>query len=326
MTIALLATGDELIIGDTINTNSQQLAHALNSEGLMLGFFLTCGDQEEEILAALQFLATRHDIIIITGGLGPTSDDRTRFALATFMGIALEEYPLATEHVETRLKRAQLSMNTGNRQQALFPPNARLLPNPLGTAMGCSIVWNNKQFILLPGPPRECLPMFNAHILPVLQKTKHANTVLLKWRLFGTAEGQIAQQFDDALANIDCETGYRLEMPYLECKVRCANSLVDKVKAIVEPLIAPHIIATPEKKASEQLADFVAEKQISVSILDKATGGTLQTLIQGPENYSFISFYKRNDAAFYFEIEGLNDYWLQIKSDIKLTLTIKCEH
>src|SRR3990167_10162112 len=273
MSIAILATGDELVIGDTLNTNSQQLAHALDSEGLLLGLHMTCGDQETEILAALQFLATRHDIIIITGGLGPTSDDRTRFALAKFMDIPLQEYLPAIKHIENRLKNAQLPINTGNRQQALFPPNTILIPNSLGTAMGCSIRWKNRQLFLLPGPPRECLPMFNSHVLPALQNTEHSNTVLLKWRLFGTAEGQIAEQVDEALANIDCETGYRLEMPYLECKVRCAHSLVDTVKAIVEPLVAPHLIATPEKKASEQLADLTTDEKICISILDKATGG-----------------------------------------------------
>lgn len=326
MSIALLATGDELVIGDTLNTNAQQLAHALHSEGLSLGLHLTCSDEEQEILAALQFLALRHDVIIITGGLGPTSDDRTRFALAKFMGVSLQEYEPATKHIQQRLQHAKLPMNKGNRQQAMFPPNASLLPNPLGTAMGCFIAWHNTQLFLLPGPPRECLPMFNSHVLPILQNKKHTNTVLLKWRLFGTSEGQIAQQFDEALAAIDCETGYRLEMPYLECKVRCTKNLVETVNAIVEPLIAPYLIATPEKKASEQLADFLAEKQITVSILDKATGGTLQTLIQNPKNHTLIHFDHHESAAFSFEIKGLDDYWNQVSSGIKLTLTIQYKH
>ena len=326
MSITLLATGDELVNGDTLNTNSQQLAHALNSEGLLLGFHLTCGDKEEEIFSAMQFLSTRHDILIITGGLGPTSDDRTRFALAKFMGVSLQEYLPATEHIAARLKRAQLPMNTGNYQQALFPPNANLLPNPLGTAMGCSLKWNNQQLFLLPGPPRECLPMFNAYVLPLLKTYQHSNTVVLKWRLFGTAEGEIAQKFDEALAKIDCETGYRLEMPYLECKVRCQKSLINCVKAIIEPLVAPHIIATPEKKASEQLAEYIGEKKISIVIIDNATGGTLQTLIQCPENFRYLTFYRKADPTFYAEIEGLESYWQKEQGSIKLTLTIRYTH
>src|SRR3990167_6944088 len=136
MSIALLATGDELVIGDTLNTNSQQLAHTLNSEGLLLGFHLICSDQEEDIFEAIRFLSTHHSILIMTGGLGPTSDDRTRFALSKFMDTPLQEYELATEHIKARLEASKLSMNPGNHQQALFPPNAVLLPNPLGTAMG----------------------------------------------------------------------------------------------------------------------------------------------------------------------------------------------
>ena len=324
MSIALLATGDELVIGDTLNTNSQQLAHALNSEGLVLGVHLVCGDDEEAIRAGLAFLAIQHDIIIVTGGLGPTSDDRTRFALAQFMAVALQEYPSATKHIESRLRNAQLRMTTMNRQQALFPPEAILLANPLGTAMGCAIQWKSKQIYLLPGPPRECLPMFNHYVLPALAEAEHSNSVLLKWRLFGTAEGQIAQSFDEALEKIDCETGYRLEMPYLECKVRCKPNLVKHVKDIIEPLVAPYLIATPEKKASEQLAEFLAVSSINVAIIDQATGGALQTLIQRPDNYQKICFFKKENVDFYFEISGLESYWQQQISTEKLILTLKC--
>ena len=259
MPIALLATGDELVVGDTLNTNGQQLAHTLHSEGLILGTHLICSDNESEIVRSLTFLATHHDIVIITGGLGPTSDDRTRFALAKFMNVTLQEYPEAKKHIEQRLQTAKLPMTKANQQQALFPAETRLLANPFGTAMGGFIQWNNIQIVLLPGPPRECLPMFNTYVLPALSQTQHANTTILKWRLFGTAEGQIAQQLDEALANIPCETGYRLEMPYLEFKVRCKKEFIESVKTIIEPLIKPHLIATPEKRASEQLADYLAE-------------------------------------------------------------------
>lgn len=158
MTVALLATGDEIIHGDTLNTNSHNLASALSSEGLPLGLQLACSDKEKELYDCLSFLALTHDIILVTGGLGPTSDDRTRFALGRFLKTDLVEFPEAIQHIQTRLGLAEKELNPGNRQQALFPANATILPNPHGTALGCYYSQGNKLFILLPGPPANvCL-------------------------------------------------------------------------------------------------------------------------------------------------------------------------
>ena len=309
MTIAILATGDEIIHGDTLNTNSHAIAHALNSEGLTLGVQLSCSDNEEDMLACLQFLCQKHDIIILIGGLGPTSDDRTRFAFARFLKQSLVEFPDALAHIQERLLRAKLKLNPGNRQQTLFPSEAILLPNPHGTAMGCFGTWGNKSFALLPGPPRECLPMFNEHVLPLLQKARHNHRQVLKWRLFGVAEGEIAEILDNALINVDCETGYRLEMPYLEFKVRCNDSEIDNVRQIIEPLVSPHIIAPPEQKASERLCWLIAHLQKPIIILDDVTGGILQTLIQRPSNHGYLSFHDLENTKMYFHLSGLEEYW-----------------
>ena len=99
MSTAILATGDEIIHGDTLNTNSQYIAKALGSEGISLGYHLCSSDKETDLVNALNFLKQSHDTIIITGGLGPTSDDRTRYALASSIQHPLVEYPEAVEHL-----------------------------------------------------------------------------------------------------------------------------------------------------------------------------------------------------------------------------------
>lgn len=309
MTIAILATGDEIIHGDTLNTNTHAIAHALNSEGLLLGHQLTSSDREQDIFSCITFLCKRHSIIILTGGLGPTSDDRTRYALARFLNVPLVEFSDAVKHIEKRLTKANITLNAGNRQQALFPLGATLLPNPHGTAMGCSYYFKDKLLILLPGPPRECLPMFNHYVLPMLGRVQHTDKHLLKWRLFGVAEGEIAQILDDSLASIDCETGYRLETPYLEFKVRCSAEYVEKVQQIIEPIVAPLIIAPPEQKASERLQKVIGEIQISMVIIDDVTGGILQTLIQRPSNYPWLSFHEQNNSRLHVHLSGLEAYW-----------------
>lgn len=322
MAIAILATGDEIVQGDTLNTNTYAIAHALTSEGLSLGAHLACSDNEQDIFNCFEFLAQKNDIIISIGGLGPTSDDRTRFALARFLQVDLVEFPEASKHIQNRLARANLKFNPGNKQQALFPSNAVLLPNPNGTAMGCYISWQNRVIILLPGPPRECLPMFNQHVLPILEQKQRSNTLLLKWRLFGVAEGAIAEVLDNALAGISCETGYRLETPYLEFKVRCKNDQQEEIKQIIEPLVLPHIIATVEQKASERLCRKIEQIQEPIVILDDVTGGLLQTLLQRPSTCRWVTFYDSCNSKIHFQITGLNEYWLQ-RAGSTTSITIK---
>lgn len=314
MTVALLATGDEIVIGDTLNTNCQLIAHALHAEGLILGLHQTCDDDENTIHACMRYLLEQHDMLVVTGGLGPTSDDKTRFALAATLGESLVEFPEALQHIQNRLNHSQLAFTPGNRQQALFPPNALLLPNPYGTAMGCCCYWQNKLIVLLPGPPRECLPMFNHHVLPLVQTQVHSDKILLKWRVFAVAESQIAQQMDEALAGIDCQTGYRLETPYIECKVRCRADVAAQVRAIVDPLLKPHSIATPEKKASELLIDYLCQQQVSLAINDYVTGGHLQCLLQNPATHRLLDFNGQSSRDFHFAAFGLDEYWQQQKA------------
>lgn len=324
MTIAILATGDEIIHGDTLNTNAHNIAHILCSDGLPLGMQLSCSDREQDIIHGLNFLRAQHNIIILIGGLGPTSDDRTRFALAHCLDKELVEFPEASMHIENRLNRAGLEMNAGNRQQALFPTQAVILPNPFGTAMGCYYIHEEHIYVLLPGPPRECLPMFQQHVLPLLNKTQHSTKKIYKWRLFGVPEGEIAQILDDALQHLDCETGYRLEMPYVEFKVRCEQHDEAKVKAVVDPLVASYIISPPEHKASTRLRDKLRNMSESVVIIDNVTGGVLQTLLHKPETHHVLHFYDKDDCRIKFYISGLEAYWKdELSSQVSITIKYK---
>lgn len=321
MQVALLATGDEIIIGDTLNTTSQAMAQALASDGLMPRFHLSCSDREQDIVQAIAFLAPQHDVMIITGGLGPTSDDRTRFALARFLKLPLVEHEKAFQHIVARLTRAGLPMNEHHRQQALFPPEAQLLPNSFGTAMGCLLTQEKKQFILLPGPPRECLPMFNKAVLSHLTFGYQAEKTLLKWRLFGVAEGEIAPLLDTALEAIPCEIGYRLETPYVEFKVRCLPADVATIQKIIEPLVTPHIIAPAEERASSVLRQYLEKLKQPITIIDEVTGGLLQQTLQSPSTYKKVYFKADEPMTAYFHLTGLREYWLgEEKKTSELTI------
>lgn len=309
MTIAILATGDEIVHGDTLNTNTHAIAHVLSSEGLSLKYQMSCSDKKADLVECLNFLCKQHDIVILIGGLGPTTDDLTRFALAEFTGIDLVQHPSALAHIKARLGPAKIAINEGNLQQCLFPEEAVLLPNPHGTAVGCFYQWKNKSFILLPGPPRECLPMFNQHVLPLLHKTAHSNKQILKWLIFGKAESEIAHILEDALKDIDCQTGYRLDTPYIEFKVRCKADLVDKVKSIIDPIIEPNSICSVNTKASTELKKLISSLRKPINIIDDATGGLLQYLISEPGTAQFVNFHSLSPTALSFHLTGLIEYW-----------------
>jgi molybdenum cofactor synthesis domain-containing protein len=309
MTIAILATGDELIHGDTLNTNSHNIAHTLSSDGLPLGLQLTCSDDEDEIISCMQFLAQKHNIIIVIGGLGPTTDDLTRFALGQFTNQPLVQHKEALDHIKSRLEAAKVVINQGNLQQCLFPKEARLLPNPNGTAVGCYYEWNKLIIILLPGPPRECLPMFQQFALPRVQKTQRSKNQLLKWRVFGVAESEIGQVLEEALAPFDCQTGYRLEVPYVEFKVRCMPDLAATIQSIVDPILEPHLIATTKQKASEALFELIVKNQEPITIVDEVTGGLFETLLLKPGAHELIKFNGLVKTKLFFHLTGLEEYW-----------------
>lgn len=312
MTLGLLATGDELTHGDTLNTSTQVIAKALSSEGFSIGMHVVCGDKEQELLDALSFLGTKHQVLIITGGLGPTSDDRTRFGLSSYLEQPLIAYADALLHIETRLTQAKLLMNEGNRQQALFPAGAELFPNPNGTAMGCAYQRDGQLFLLLPGPPKECMPMFQNYALPFLKKIiTSSQKEILTWRLFGVPEGQIAEVLEHALTGITCQFGYCVETPYLIFKVRCEKEDGAKICAVIEPLVAAYIIASPEQTASTALLKLLETQTLKITIFDEVTGGALQCLLQKPQNYTHLSFRekKSDEADVYFHATGLEAYW-----------------
>lgn len=325
MTIAFLATGDELVYGDSLNTNSRTMAQHLSSEGISVGLHLVCSDHEQDIIDSLRFLNQKHKTIIITGGLGPTSDDRTRFALAKYVDEPLVVHEKALQHIQERLARAGLSLCDGNRQQALFPTHTVLIDNPNGTAMGGYFTSNQTLFILLPGPPRECIPMFEKVVIPLLSQQSSNESLLLKWMVYGYAESELARQVEEALEDLDCQTGYRLDLPYIELKVRCQPEWVEKVKERVEPMIKDDVFCAAGMKASAQLKQQIIAMKKTICIRDEVTGGILQSLIDSPETREFLSFLPDNRAEYQFHLTGLQDYWQQKDYQGKTELQIQAK-
>lgn len=242
--IGLLATGNEITEGDILNLDGQAIAQTLQEQHLPVGLHVVAPDQESDIIKALKFLLQSHAIVIITGGLGPTSDDITRNALSSVIGKELKFDEGSWQHIRQRvLQRLNKEPHESNRQQALFPEGAQIIPNPNGTAAGCWVEYKKKMIYMLPGPPKECISMFLEVVLPnILSKHTPHDLVKLSWRLQGAVESELAALIDEAVKNYPVTTGYRADSPFLEVKIYSSrHAQFDEMIAIVKKIIGPYL-------------------------------------------------------------------------------------
>lgn len=314
--IALLATGDEIILGDILNTNAQEIAQKLFSHGLQIGMHMTVSDNLTEIKYAIQFLLQYHRALIITGGLGPTTDDLTRYALASVCNRDLLFDEPTWERISERLhKFGYTTPPENNRQQALFPEDAVIIPNSHGTASGCVISHEEHLIFMLPGPPIECMPMIDKIVLPALKIAKFTEIVHhAKWLLFGVSEGHIAEQLENIAKHFDCTTGYRVAYPYLEIKLHSNNETdFNNLIPLVEKEFSSYMIEDGKHTASDLLKNKLITLNQPLTIIDLATGGSLEATIKTPETYSKLHFISDPNQVITSEIKvqisGLNDFW-----------------
>lgn len=314
--IGLLATGDELVNGDVRNSNSQFFAEKLTDLGLLVGCHAVVTDTQADIESMLTYLLKQHDVIITTGGLGPTSDDRTRFAASQVTAAPLIFNEENWQTILARFQSIHLSPHHSNRQQALFPQNAEIIPNPKGTAAGFWMEHGKSLLFFLPGPPNECIPQFETIVIPKIQQLA-ANEMISHhaWRLFGVSEGEIAALLDQALQDYPLQTGYRYDYPYLEFKIRTTQSaILAEVLAKIDTLIKPYFLSHPKIQASQYLYQQLPNLAYRLIIHDEATGGLLQTTLLSPQTKEHVQFkpFVASQLALGeigIHIEGLQAHW-----------------
>lgn len=310
MKIAIIATGHEVVAGDILNTNTQKIAYDLSSNGLNILTHVACRDDINEILDALFFLKS-YDVIITIGGLGPTCDDMTRFAVAQHLGLELVEHSKAQAHLTEHLKKSTSMSIESRKQETLFPPKTILLDNPFGAALGAWIEEKKQIIVMLPGPPRECFPMWENHVLPKLLKKTTPMLPWMRWLVFGIPEAALIDDLDVLLQHIPHQLGYRCAMPYVEIKVWAEEVYRHEVQLILDKYCQDKQLLKNEK-ASDALKTYLQNHSVKFSIKDNLTGGLLEALLMTPEVYTKISF--REEYSLHFNLSGLHDYWHQIES------------
>ncbi len=285
MRIATLSIGDELIYGEIVDTNAAHLAAQLIGVGLKVRQHLTVGDNEADIVAALQELSERSDAVIISGGLGPTSDDLTSRAAAKASGRHLMLNEEALLHLQRYSATQGHALLQANEKQALLPAKVRLIPNPIGTACGFNLRHNSCQWYFLPGVPVEMERMLAETVLPLLQSgVQHKQifqTRVLK--VFGLSEVQLDLLFKDLVEpGATVSIAYCVNYPEIQVKLRGAGtnqllvrSQLAELGAKVLNKLQGCVFAEGAETMESVLARLFREKGVTLSLAESCTGGLL---------------------------------------------------
>ena len=323
--VGLLATGDELTNGEILNTNGQFIAQTLYDEGITVGAHCICGDNVNDIDHAIRYLFESHDVIILTGGLGPTDDDCTRAALAAATHSELVFHAPSWQAILQRTG-GDMDLNVAqqNKQQAYFPAGADVLPNPNGTAAGCRMQYKGKHIFMLPGPPGECRPMYRNYVLPdILQLNQHQQHHV-SWRLFGIGESQLASDVTPMLKPFNIRPGYRWHYPYIDFKLhaRVDADLKEASHALL-PYLTQYIICTAQETASSELIQHLHDRQLTIQIQDDVTGGLLEHTLTTPVTRNKLDFkHQCQQPDISLKISGLVEYWQQNPTPINSEFTL----
>jgi nicotinamide-nucleotide amidase len=285
----LLSIGSELTVGETRDTNAAELARSLTEAGVTVGRITALPDRLEIVVDAFAAGLERADLLVSTGGLGPTPDDLTRESIARIWG----ETPVVDPDLERWLRelwaRRDIPFPELNLKQAWRIPSAEPMPNPHGTAPGWFVSRADGRIaIALPGPPREMRPMWADHALPALRsRGLGADAVVRTYRLMGIGESQVAEILGEELlrtANPEVATYARAEAVDVRISAmseggRSAEALLEEAAAIVTERLAANIWATGDQTWSGAIGARLSERGWRLALVELGTRGQMTTLL-----------------------------------------------
>ena len=200
MIAEIVSVGTELLMGQIVNTDAQFIASHLAPLGYRALYQVTVGDNPARLAGVVQSALARADVLLFTGGLGPTDDDITKETVAQALGLEMAVVPEEEARLRAYFASRGKQMTPNNLKQARFPTGSIILPNPNGTAPGCIMEADGKAAILMPGPPRELYPMFRDHVLPYLEKRSGVRLHSRELRIFGMGESELTYRLRDLIA------------------------------------------------------------------------------------------------------------------------------
>ncbi|EPB1675096.1 nicotinamide mononucleotide deamidase-related protein YfaY [Klebsiella pneumoniae] len=280
LNVEMLSTGDEVLHGQIIDTNAAWLADFFFNQGLPLTRRNTVGDDLDALVAILRERSEQADVLIVNGGLGPTSDDLSALAAATAKGEGLILHPEWLETMTRFFAERGRPMAESNRKQAEIPASAEMINNPVGTACGFAIQLNRCLMFFTPGVPSEFKVMVEQEILPRLRQrfTLPAPPVCLRLTTFGRSESELAQSLNPLTLPPGVVMGYRSSMPIIELKLTGPANQRDAMLALwpeVRKVAGDSLIFEGTEGLPAQIARCLQERQLSLTLSEQFTSGLL---------------------------------------------------
>ncbi|MFD2171265.1 competence/damage-inducible protein A [Tumebacillus lipolyticus] len=291
MRAEILAVGTELLMGQIANTNAQYLSQRLAEIGVGVYHHTVVGDNFDRATAALQTAKDRGaNVVILTGGLGPTEDDLTREAVASFVGRSLRTSDEIVEYIRSFYTYRGLEMPENNKQQAMVIEGAAVLHNPRGTAPGMYLEHDGLHLFLLPGPPTEMRPMYEEQVQTILKRLQGANEVVFAsrfLRLFGIGESAMEERIADIIRTQSNPT----VAPYAsegEVKIRLtasaaseqeAQALIVPIEKSIRDRIGPYIYGIDDESLEVKVGQLLRAQGQTLAAAESCTGGLIGKMI-----------------------------------------------
>jgi len=292
MKACILAVGSELLTPYRVDTNSLHLTDRLNTIGYEVRFKAIVADDVDELAGVIRNALAWSDVIVVTGGLGPTEDDITRDAVARVLNVELDVDEAVVERIRNRFERRGMVMPLNNRRQAMFPRGATLLDNPNGTAPGLWIEHGSSAIVLLPGPPREMKPMFEAVLRDRLSpRSGSAGVFRRTLKITGRAESDV-----DAAAGpiysrwttqaIPISTTILAVLGQIELHLSAvandraaADAALDAAVGELQAALGPAVYSTDGRGLEAVVGEMLRDRELTVAVAESCTGGLLASRI-----------------------------------------------
>jgi len=281
--IHLLLTGDELMSGDTVDSNSAMIAQALSAMGQSVVHKITLGDDRPRLVAALQQATQEAGVLIMNGGLGPTQDDLTAELVAAAAGVALVLNPQAERHVRDWCAARSIEPNKANLKQAWLPEGAEIIHNPRGSAVGFSIAVAGMLVLTTPGVPGELKAMLPEVCERAVAATGGEATHRVRFQTFGIGESTAQARMDELSLDWPEHVvlGFRAGMPQLEIKLTApANSPeVTRCRKILEDVLGDHILGEDDITLAAALQQVLRDQRKKMVSAESCTGGLIAAMM-----------------------------------------------
>lgn len=287
MIAEILCIGTEILIGDIVNTNATYISKRLSEHGFDVLYHSVCGDNKVRLEETIKHALSRADLVVTTGGLGPTYDDISMELCAKALGLSMYTDERVVEQLKGYFAKTGRVMTENNLKQAIVPEGSTVLMNDFGTAPGVAIEKDGKVLVMLPGPPREMKPMLDNQVLPFLSKYTDHVLVSSNVNIIGMGESSVEEKLYDLMTTSKNPT----LAPYVnegEVRVRVTGSgktedeakeLVSKTVELVKSILDKVVYDVDSKSVEHSLVKLLIEKKKTISTCESCTGGLVSSAI-----------------------------------------------